>query len=101
MSNEANITNNSGLYTTVVIADHTTSFSPTAAHIQYDTSNTDFNSNFDADTLASDTAWQSDKADFGATRPPLLRVDMALDHGSATAGDTVDLYWSASSSANA
>jgi hypothetical protein len=99
MSNEAIITNNSGLYTTVVIADHATSFSPTAAHIQYDGANTDLNANFDADTLASDAAWQSDKADFGATRAPLYRVDACFDHAAATAGDAIDLYWSASHSA--
>jgi hypothetical protein len=99
MSNEAIITNNSGIYATVVIADHTTSFAPAAAHIQYDAANTDFNSNFDADTLAAAAAWQSDKADFGATRSPLLRVDACVDHGSATAGDTIDFYWAASSSA--
>lgn len=99
MSNEANITNNSSLFSTIVIADHAGAFAPAAAHIQYDGSNTDLNGEFDADTLASDAAWQSDKVDFGATRAPLYRVDACFDTAAATAGDTINLYWAASHSA--
>ena len=100
MSNEAIITNAAGLYTTQVIADHATSFAPATAHILY-TTNTDLTGQFDADTLASDAAWQSTKCDFGTTRAPIYRVDACFDHASATAGDSIALYWSASSSATA
>lgn len=101
MSNEAIITNASGIYTTLVIADHATDFSPAAANILYGANAS--NVQFDPAALVTDAFWQSDKADLGATRAPLYRCDACIDFTAlaATVDQTVDFYWAASNSATA
>lgn len=101
MSNEAVITNASGLYTTLVIADHATDFSPATANILYGSNTT--NVQFDPGALATDGYWQSAKADLGATRAPLYRVDACIDFTAAAATVDMDVvfYWAASNSSTA
>ena len=103
MSNEAIITNNSGIYTSIVFGDWTTADVPaTATHQMYD-GNSVTQGQFDPGALATDAFWQSVKIDFGATRAPLYRVDACIDFtgAAATVDETVDFYWAASSSSTA
>ena len=105
MSNEANITNAASLYTQLVFADHTTDFTggaPATASVSFIGSNPD-NVQMDLTGLVTDAFWQSDKADFGATRAPLYRCDAAIEFVSTfpVDGETVDIYWAASNSATA
>lgn len=86
--------------TQICFADHAGDFSPTAANSLEISTPTDVEMNPGA--LANTSYYQSAKADLGATRPIAYEVLMAVELAATpTAGTTIDVYWSPSTSGTA
>jgi len=87
----------------LLFADHATDFGAaptTAANSLIVGTPTDVQ--IDLTGIATDAFWQSAKADFGATRSPLYRMDACIEFTSAAvAGEYVDFFWAASNSGTA
>lgn len=83
----------------LVFADHDTDFTggapATAAESLIPAGLTITQVQIDLTTRATDEAVESDKADFGATRSPIYRVDAAIEFVSTFPidGEIVEFYW--------